>query len=66
MNWIHMVQYREDNIKMDLKGTACEGVDWVHMVQYRGDNIKMDLKGMRCEGMDWIHPAQGQRQRGGG
>jgi len=23
----------EDNIKMDLKGIECEGVDWIHLAQ---------------------------------
>jgi hypothetical protein len=25
----------EDNIKMDLKETMCEGMDWIHLAQDR-------------------------------
>jgi len=25
----------EDNIKMDLKGRGCEGMDWIHLAQDR-------------------------------
>jgi hypothetical protein len=27
---------REDNIKMNLSETECEGVDWIHLAQDRG------------------------------
>ena len=29
------VERREDNIKMDLQGVGCEGIDWVDLVRDR-------------------------------